>query len=209
MRKYRPQEVISLLTNSNSTFALSIFFFLAGISAGVFLVLIMDPSEKGTVSSYLMQYFTAADTFEYPNPFFSSMSSNLLLLIIITLAGLSIFGFPIALLAIMYKGMALGFSASLLIDSMALKGAFTVLITMVPQNMIIIPAFIVAVTAAENYGLLKIKTIGGGSRSSVRNNTSKKNTTNMLSSFLFLNLLLTATITVGCIIEALLFPIVV
>ena len=121
------------------------------------------------------------------------------------------FGFPISLLTLMYKGMSLGFSAGLLIDTMAFKGALVVLTSMAPQNLLILPAFIAAATAAQNYALMRYsaRRAAGAGAGTGRPHSIKKSPARLPSSYLFLYALLAVVIGLGCLIEGLLFPVVV
>ena len=81
----------SLAARSRKTLLLSVFFFLTGISTGIFLGLTMGAGEKSNIAGYLQQYlYMDQGAMEYPNPFFSSLSNNLFFLLNIFLSGLSL-----------------------------------------------------------------------------------------------------------------------
>ncbi len=198
-RMHTLNQAVSLAAGSKKTLLLSLFFFLTGISTGIFLELTMQAGEKSSIAGYLQQYlFMDTSSIEYPNPFFSSLSSNLLLLLIIFLSGLSALGFPAALAALTYKGMALGFCTGLIAETLKNKGLFVILTSLVPQNLLLLPAFILAVCAAVNYALLSLR----------RNRAAKRNLKETSGSYLFLTLLLAAVIALACGLEAILYPVV-
>lgn len=197
---YTLSQVGAASIGSRKTLLLSVFFFLTGISTGIFLELTMSGSEKNSLSGYLQQYLSMGhNTVDYPNPFFSSLSNNLLLLLIIFLAGLSALGFPIALGALTYKGMALGFCTGLIAETLKNQGIPVIITSLLPQNLILIPAFLLASASSVHYAVLSLKR----SRQSLKKNPNT-NSGSYLLSMVFFALL----IGLACGIEAILYPIV-
>ncbi len=113
------------------------------------------------------------------------------------LSGITAIGFPAALATLVYKGMALGFSATLLIESMSFKGVAIVFTSMIPQNLIIIPAIVLAGVAALNVAFHTI---------SNRRFGIKKSLAESSGSYVFINLVLAAAILGGCLIESFISP---
>lgn len=189
----------ALIMSSRASFTAVLFFFILGISAGVFTELMMSSEDKEGMISYLDKYFQLTDPSEltFSEIFMQSAGNNLWLLFIMILAGFTAIGFPAALAALIYKGMALGFSAALLVDSMSFKGVAIVFTSMVPQNLIIIPAVLIAGVAALNVAFHTI---------SNRKFGIKKSLAESSGSYLFINAALAAVILVGCFIESFLSP---
>lgn len=193
-------QVKTAAFGSKITILVSIFFFLTGISTGIFLELTMALDEKNNLAGYLQQYiYMDSSSTDYPNPFLSSLTENLFLLLIIFLSGLSVLGFPAALAAITYKGMALGFCTGLLMETLEDKGSIVILTSLVPQNLVLIPVFVLAAASAANYGLYALRS---------RKMPSKKNLKEVSGSYILLTLLLALGIAVACGIEAILYPVV-
>ncbi|MDD3168472.1 MAG: stage II sporulation protein M [Eubacteriales bacterium] len=188
-----------LIMSSGASFAAALFFFLLGISAGIFTELMMPSAEKEGIISYLDQYFLLSNPNElaFTEIFMKSAGNNLGLLFVMLLSGLTAFGFPVALAALIYKGMALGFSAALLIGSMSFKGVAIVFTSMIPQNLIIIPAIILAGVAALSLAFHTISNRRFGIKKSLAENSG---------SYLFINAVLASAILVGCFIESFLSP---
>lgn len=188
-----------LITKSGASFAAALFFFLLGISAGVFTELMMSSAEKEGMISYLDKYFllNSPNDLAFTEIFMKSAGNNLGLLLVMILSGFTAFGFPAALAALIYKGMALGFSAALLIDSMSFKGIAIVFTSMIPQNLIIIPAVIIAGVAALNLAFHTLSNRRFGIRKSLAESSS---------SYLFINAMIALAILIGCFIESFLSP---
>lgn len=197
---YTLNQAASAAAGNRKTLFLSMFFFLTGISTGIFLELTMSPEEKSNLALYLQQYvLTDSASMDYPNPFFSSLSTNLLLLLIIFLAGLSALGFPAALAALAYKGTALGFCTGLMAETLKNKGLFVILTSLLPQNLILIPTFTLAAAAAVNYGLFSL--------SQHRSRTAaKKSLKEASGSYITAMVLFAAAIGLACGLEAVLAP---
>ncbi len=199
MKRNIVNRASELMTSSGVSFAAALFFLILGISAGIFTEIMMTDAEKEEIILYLDKYFLLAnpDELAFTEILMHSSGNNLGLLIIMLLSGLSAVGFPIALAAMVYKGMALGFSAALLIDSMSFKGIAIIFTSMIPQNLIIIPAFLIAAAAALNIAFFSIKNRRFGFKRSLSENAGP---------YLFLNTVLALVIMAGCFIESSLSP---
>ncbi|MDF3002391.1 MAG: spoIIM [Bacillota bacterium] len=199
MKRNTVNKASDLILSSPASFVAALFFFVLGLSAGVFTELMMTSAEKEGMIAYLDKYFFLSNPKDlaFIDIFMNSAGNNLGLLIIILLSGLTAIGFPIALAALVYKGMALGFSAALLIDSMNFKGVALVFTSMIPQNLLIIPAMTLAGAAALNIAFHTI---------SNRKFGIKKSLAESSGSYLFLNLLFAVAILGGCLIESFLSP---
>lgn len=196
---YTLEQAGAIALGSKKTLLVSIFFFLTGIFTGIFMELTLAVEEKTSMTGYLQQYlFAGSGDVEYPNPFFSSLMSNLLLLLICFLAGLSAFGFPAALAAFAYKGLALGYCTGLIAESLKARGLTVILTSLLPQNLILIPTFGLACCAAVNFGLCAL------SRS---RRQSKKNLKDISGSYILLMLLCAAAVGLACGLEAILYPV--
>lgn len=161
----------------------------------------MNPADKLQMADFLANYlFQGADSaLTYPTPFFTSAAGNLFLLLLIFLSGLSAIGFPAAYVVLLYKGAALGFAAGILIENFAFQGALSLALTMFPQNIILIPAFIVATTAAQQYGLEAVSVLRRGKRQKMKSNLRGNG-----RRYLITNAVLAGVIVLGCTIEGLL-----
>lgn len=199
MKKGATAAISSILSQSPGTVLATLFFFLAGLSSGIFLELFLSPEEKLQMADYLTKNLLTPDLegAMLPPVFLQSLGNNMGLLVLIFLLGISVIGFPAAFLAVAYKGMALGFSASLLMDSMAGKGAAIVLLSMVPQNLVLIPVLLTGATAAAS---LSGRIFAG------RQKGIKKSLAQNTGPYFSLYIILCAAAFCGCLIEAFISP---
>ena len=202
MRKYKAtgKELLRPAFRGAAALIVSASFFIAGISAGIFLELMMNPDKKADVVQYLLQLpVTGPSNMNFPNPFSASFANNLLLLLLVFTAGLSVFLFTAALPVLFYKGLTIGFSTCLIMEALSFKGISLITLSIMPQNILIVPAFIFAAAGCTNYALLKLP-----GRRGFRNRETPISIKHYCSSFI----LPAAMIFLGCIVEGLLFPIV-
>jgi len=200
MRRNTGNSISSLIMKSGSSFVATLFFFVLGISAGIFTELMMENVEKDNINKYLDKNFhlTGFDDVTFTEIFFNSAGNNLGLLLIVVLAGITAIGFPAALAVLTYKGMALGFSAALLIETMSFKGVVLVFTSIIPQNLILIPAFLIASIAALNLAFYTISNRRFGIKKSLAESSGP---------YILLNVILSIVIVAGCFIESFISPI--
>ncbi len=200
MRKNTYSKLIPLALERKTTIFLVLFFFLVGISIGTFMELMLSAENKNELFQYLnANLFTAElSSASLPQVFVNSFGNHLGLLILIALSGFTIIGFPVALLSVAYKGITLGFSAALLFETLSFKGVLLILLTLVPQNMILIPTLLVAAACAVNFSRNAL---------SARKSGIKKNLANNAGSYLLYYILFSVLLFLGCLIESFICPI--
>lgn len=200
MRKKIQTSLIPLALQRTSTIFGILFFFLLGISLGTFTELMLSAQEKNELLQYLSQNLFTVDLSQdsFPHIFVNSAGNNLGLLLLIALSGATVIGFPVALLSVAYKGVTLGFSSALLLDTLSLKGTALILFAMVPQNIIMIPILLLSATCAINFAFNTI---------SERRSGIKKSLTNNAGSYILYYILFALLLLIGCLIESFICPI--
>jgi stage II sporulation protein M len=73
------------------------------------------------------------------------------------LLGVSIIGLPVILILLFMKGMVVGFTVGFLVNQMGWNGFILAFVSILPQNFIIIPAFIVTASVAVMFSLKMIQ----------------------------------------------------
>ena len=151
MKRFKAKQFIAAMFGSSAGAIAVLFFLMLGISAGTFSALLLAGEEKEQILSLLSQYLLLSDPTAEPvfeSVLRSSMMNHLVLLLVILLSGLSVVGFPAAMIALTYKGLAIGFSAALLIDNMDLKGLAVAMASILPQNLLILPGLMLGAMSA-------------------------------------------------------------
>ena len=80
----------------------------------------------------------------------------------IFLMGLTIIGLPLVLVIIFTRGFVLGFTIEFLLQEKAWRGGLLALLTVLPPNLLSVPAYILGAVMAINFSLYLIK--GSGQR---------------------------------------------
>lgn len=132
---------------------------LVGISVGGFTVKIISENHKQELVSYLKGFFRLFhnESIKASDIFSQSLINNLQLLALSYILGISIIGVIGVLFIIGFKGFVIGFTVGLLIEQFKFKGSLLFLLGVLPQNLIIIPTFIVAAVLSLSFALMFFK----------------------------------------------------
>jgi stage II sporulation protein M len=198
--KRKPSDRITSLIYGNDRLLILVFFcFVTGVALGAFTVLLLSAEAKAGMQSFLDLHFMLPEPMGdlLPDLFLVSAATNLGLLLIIILAGLTVIGFPAALLVLIYKGAALGFAAALLMDTFDAKGVLLVLLTLFPPNLILIPALWGSAVASLR---LTFDLLSEGPLQ------IKKNLSSKAGSFLVFQIMMAILILGGCFVESFISP---
>ncbi|WP_026475894.1 stage II sporulation protein M [Alkaliphilus transvaalensis] len=133
--------------------------FLIGVSVGAFTVKAIDPHQKQELVSYLRGFFNifGQNQIKSTEVFRESIINNTQLLILNWIFGLLVISVPLVLMVIGFKGFVIGFTVGLLLEEFRLYGVLLFLFGVLPQNIIIIPAFIMAAVVSLSFALLVLK----------------------------------------------------
>ena len=71
--------------------------------------------------------------------------------------GISIIGLPVILIVLFMKGIVIGFTVGFLVNQMGWNGFLLSFVSVLPQNFIIIPVFIMTATIAVSISLKMIR----------------------------------------------------
>lgn len=144
-------RVREYLRENMGIYILITIIFAAGVMGGALSVRFMDTEITNELSrnfSVYTDHFQGSETVEHGSIFKNSILLNFRQILFIGIAGVFMFGFPFIALMIGLRGFMIGFTVGFLIENSAFGGLVFSLATIVPHNLIIIPAFlIIAVTA--------------------------------------------------------------
>ena len=133
IQNYREYGIISIL-------------FVIGIFLGVLFINTAKEAQTAEIHTYLTQFIEKiknTENIENWEILKSSLWDDLVLTITIWFFGTTVIGIPVVFGIIVYKGFCLGYTISACISMMGFsKGIVFVLITLVVQNIIFIPALI-------------------------------------------------------------------
>ncbi len=168
MREKKQLRVLKIIKehviNNKKEYVIIFLIFVIGIFSGVFFVNHLQETPKTEITNYLNQFIEKFKGLESVNSIEllkNSMIQNIGLAIIIWFFGTTVIGIPVVFAIILYRGFCLGYTISLCITIMGLgKGISFVLVTLLLQNILLIPAILaLAVSGIKLYkSIVKDKT---------------------------------------------------
>ena len=150
--------------NNKKEYVIIFLMFAIGIFSGVFFINHLQETPKTEITDYLNQFIEKFKELENINRIEllkNSVIQNIGLAIIIWFFGTTVIGIPIVFAIILYRGFCLGYTIALCITIMGLgKGISFVLVTLLLQNILLIPAILaLAVSGIKLYkSIMKDKT---------------------------------------------------
>lgn len=130
-----------------SLFIFSVVLFIMGVVFGSFIIHSLSTTQKQEMISYLSQFFNDIEMYQQVNvhvAFKQLLLENIKYLALLWFLGLSIIGMPIIFILIFMKGFVVGFTISFLVSGLHWKGFIFSLVSVIPQNLIIVPVYIIA-----------------------------------------------------------------
>lgn len=135
------------------------FFFSAGILAGVWGASGLETTRVDELHEYIDHLFINADHLEAnaKEQFIMVTYNNVMLIAAIYIAGLSVIGIPVMLGLLFVRGFAIGFAVWFVLNEIGWPGVLLILASILPQNLILIPAILFAAAVAISFSLLLIR----------------------------------------------------
>jgi len=116
-----------------------------GVICGSVIVNSLSFTQKEDLLYYLSRFFgqvkdgSIASSYQM---FLESLKHNIQYISLIWILGISIIGFPLILLLLFLKGTVIGFSVGFLVNAMGWEGFRVALVSVLPQNIILVPVMI-------------------------------------------------------------------
>ncbi|MBY7143436.1 stage II sporulation protein M [Virgibacillus sp. NKC19-3] len=124
-----------------------IILFLTGVIFGAIIVNSMNFVQKQDLFFYLERFFNQitdnqqVENLEILKVSFAYHAKYLLLLFLL---GLSVIGLPLVWILLFIKGVVVGFSVGFIVNQLGTKGLILAALSIAPQNILIIPVYIIA-----------------------------------------------------------------
>lgn len=144
----------------SSIFLFVVVLFLMGVIFGAIVVNSMSYTQKEDLYYYLSQFFgqvSAGKVAESNDLFLQSFLHNSKFIGLIWVLGISVVGLPVILILLFVKGMVVGFTVGFLVSQMGWKGFILAAASILPQNLIIIPIFIIMAAFSVIFSLRLVK----------------------------------------------------
>jgi stage II sporulation protein M len=147
-------------------FTFVIVIFILGISFGAIAVKTLDYTSRQSIFSYFNDFIKGYEEIEYSGKSLisESIKFNIINILIIWVFGISVILMPLITVLLFFKGFVLGFTVGFLVNEFGFKGIIIALVTVFPQNIIIIPVYLLATVTAVYFSLRLIKYYRGRER---------------------------------------------
>lgn len=174
-------------------------FFVLGTTSGAFLVKPLVLGQQVELLAYLDNFINSLLNMEISTIGIlkQALISNFKIVFAIWFLGLTVIGVPIIIVLIFARGFVLGFTVGFLVQEKGVQGIFIALLSILPSNLMLLPAIIVGAVSAISFSLLLI-------RGNIRSSLMK-----LLQQFISYTLLMTVIVIlagVAALIEAYLAP---
>ena len=136
-----------------------IILFLTGIIFGAIIVNSMNFVQKQDLFFYLERFFgqiVHEQSIDNPTILKHSFFYHAKYLLLLFILGLSVIGLPIVWILLYLKGLVIGFSVGFIVNQLGVKGLLLASLSIAPQNILIIPIYIIAGTLSMIFSLTLI-----------------------------------------------------
>ncbi|WP_209122479.1 stage II sporulation protein M [Alkalihalobacillus sp. BA299] len=154
------QVVAGHIDENRSIYIFTIILFLMGIIFGAIIVNSLSLTQKHDLYMYLTQFFGQVEEGQIAQSsamFTQSFAHYAKYVGLMWILGLSIIGLPVILILLFLKGIVVGFTVGFLVNQMGMSGFFLSFVSIMPQNFVLVPAFIIVGTGAISFSLIMIR----------------------------------------------------
>ena len=134
------------VSNNSKEYIIVTLLFIIGIFLGVLFINNVGEAQKVEIDSYLNNFVDKmknTENLDNINLLKNSMKQNILLSVIIWFFGTTVIGIPIVFGIILYRGFCLGYTIAVCVSIMGIsKGILFIIISVLLQNLIFIPAIL-------------------------------------------------------------------
>lgn len=144
-KSYFQYVAINHIREYSSLYMFILVLFVMGVICGSVIVNSLSFTQKEDLLYYLSRFFgqvkdgSIASSYQM---FLESLKHNIQYISLIWILGISIVGFPLILLLLFLKGTVIGFSVGFLVNAMGWEGFRVALVSVLPQNIILVPVMI-------------------------------------------------------------------
>lgn len=159
-KKMYQNNVVNHLRDYSSIYLFVVVLFLMGVIFGAVIVNSLSISQKEDLFYYLSQFFGQAATGEViqaKDLFIQSFFHNSKFIGLIWILGISIIGLPVILILLFIKGITVGFTVGFLVNQMGWNGFLLSFVSILPQNLVIIPVYIIMASLSVVFSMKMIR----------------------------------------------------
>ncbi|NLY51431.1 MAG: stage II sporulation protein M [Firmicutes bacterium] len=139
--------------------------FIMGTISGAFAVKALSAEQRNDLAGYIQTFFEAFPETEAagsPTAVRQTFVQNVTKTVgLIWLLGLSVLGAPFVLALLFLRGFVLGFTVGFMVEEMVFKGIALAVVSVVPHNLLVVPAIILAGGASLSFSWSALRTLMG------------------------------------------------
>ncbi|WP_051331150.1 stage II sporulation protein M [Aneurinibacillus terranovensis] len=160
MKRKLGQTLQQDVRNNFSLYLFTIVLFVMGVGFGAVIVNSIGLTQKQQLFMYVSQFFHELSRDNIADPsraFQSSLGHYLKYIGFMWILGLSIIGLPLILVMVFLKGVVVGFTVGFLVNQLSWHGLYFAIVSVLPQNLLIVPSIILIATAGISFSLQLIQ----------------------------------------------------
>ncbi|QFT89502.1 Stage II sporulation protein M [Bacillus sp. THAF10] len=144
----------------SSLYLFIVVLFFMGVIFGAIVVNSMNFTQKQDLLGYMSRFFGQVEEGNFANTkdiFFQSYFHNIKYVLLMWVLGISIIGLPVILILLFLRGVVIGFTVGFLVNQLSWEGFLLSFVSILPQNMVAIPAYIIIGTLSVAFSLKMIR----------------------------------------------------
>lgn len=147
MHKTHLKNIIKdYIINNHKQYILITILFIIGLFVGVLIVNNSQNNQLEETSNYIDKFITNfkdIENIDTHQNLITSIKNNMILALTLWFAGTTVIGMPVVLALIVFRGLALGYTISIIVYTLgSIKGITFCIITLFLQNILLIPAIL-------------------------------------------------------------------
>ncbi|MDY0405645.1 stage II sporulation protein M [Virgibacillus sp. 179-BFC.A HS] len=155
----KKRQAIDYIKNNASVYTFMVILFFTGIIFGAVIVNSMNFVQKHDLFFYLERFFGEISNnqhIERVDILKESFFYHLKYLLLMFILGFSVIGLPVVWLLLFLKGIVVGFSVGFIVNQLGMQGLVLSALSIAPQNLVVIPVYIVAGSLSMIFSLALI-----------------------------------------------------
>ena len=153
-------EIKEYLRDNMGIYSFIIILFVLGVLAGALALRGLDEGQRMALNQYFSLFvdsFGGEEALDQSAIFRQSLRTNFQYLFLTWLLGIFIFGFPFICGLSMLRGFSVGFTVGFLVERASFRGVLFAIGSVLPHNLLIIPATLVIVVTGFSFSWLRFR----------------------------------------------------
>ena len=165
MARQVPGTVSRYFRRRAATYVFLIVVFIMGSVSGAFAIRALSTEQSDDLAAYIqtfLQGFPQTSAVSSKIAIRQTLLENIAKTVgLMWLLGLSVLGAPFVLGLLFLRGFILGFTVGFMVKEMVLKGIVLAIVSVVPHNLLVVPAIILAGGASLSFSWAALQTLLG------------------------------------------------